>query len=317
MNTKAVLGVSITLLLVSVLTIAPNLRMSQASSETTVYVDPPNITDPTLTPGSNFTVEVMVSDVEAEYGCYSWEVKMSFNPGVLESVGVAEGDFLKDQPGGTWFDKKIEEGWLRFYCITLGMYPGVNGNGTLGVVEFRVRAIGDSVIKINSSVTKLCEAVPPYYPPEDAIREIPCARENGYFNNSGSAVISAIVDMRPEILNLKSNDKEVTAYIELSGGYDSSNIDFSTIMLNNTIPTELDSVEIGDYDNDTLPDLAARFNRTAVKEYLLENCEVTGLSQVILTVTGKLQDGTPFKGSCVIKVIKSSARSSNLFELPY
>ena len=63
----------------------------------------------------------MVSDVDAEFGCYSWQVNMSFNPNILEFANVTEGDFLKNQPEGTFMaPPRIEEGWVFFGWSTIG-----------------------------------------------------------------------------------------------------------------------------------------------------------------------------------------------------
>jgi hypothetical protein len=67
--------------------------------------------------------------------------------------------------------------------------------------------------------------------------------------------ISASIDIDPDTLNLRSNGRWVTAHIELPGGYDVSDINGSTMMLNSTVPVDLSGPEvIGDYDGDGVPD---------------------------------------------------------------
>lgn len=165
------IGVMLMLFLTSM---SSNLMSAICSATTKVYVDPASILDPTLTPGSSFSVSVMVSDVEAEFGCYSWQVFMSFDSGVLECVNVTEGDFLKDQPEGTISYVNIKEDYALFGWSTKGKYLGVNGSGTLATVEFQVVGIGESVLNITSQYTYLLELRPPPVPPgEDPLREIP------------------------------------------------------------------------------------------------------------------------------------------------
>jgi len=122
------------------------------------------------------------------------------------------------------------------------------------------------------------------------------------------SIINAIVDIQPQVLNLRSRGKWITAYIELSEGYDVSNINVSTIMLNDTIPVEPKPIAIGDYDNDTIPDLMVKFDRQQVINYIMANVDMSRLYEerfmtITLTITGKLNDGTQFQGSGTIKII--------------
>jgi len=70
-------------------------------------------------------------------------------------------------------------------------------------------------------------------------------------------------------------------------------------LFNDTIPAEL-PIAIGDYDNDTVPDLMVNFNRKSLCEFILSKGIVLG--NVTLTITGQLKDLTPFEGSDTIKV---------------
>jgi hypothetical protein len=108
------------------------------------------------------------------------------------------------------------------------------------------------------------------------------------------------IDFDPDTLNLKGKGEWVTVYIELPEGYNVTDVDVSTIRLNETIPAELEPTAIGDYDNDTIPDLMVKFNRTAVSEFIFSKGIKYG--NVTLTITGWLNDGTIFEGSDVIKV---------------
>ena len=118
----------------------------------------------------------------------------------------------------------------------------------------------------------------------------------------------SIVDLDPDSLNLRSRGRWVTAYIEFPEGYDVADINVSTIMLNGTVPAELCPTAIGDYDNDTIPDLMVKFDRAKLISYILANVNMTQLIEersmtVTLTITGKLKNGTPFQGSDTIKII--------------
>ncbi len=114
------------------------------------------------------------------------------------------------------------------------------------------------------------------------------------------------VDLNPDTLNLKSKGKWITCYIELPEGYDVNNVNRTTILLNATIPVDsfwvdkpLESV-VGDYDNDTIPDLMVKFSRAAVIDYY-NNQNITN-ENITLTVAGELYDGTSFEDNDMIRV---------------
>jgi hypothetical protein len=116
------------------------------------------------------------------------------------------------------------------------------------------------------------------------------------------------VDFAPSTLNLKSKGKWITAYIETPEGYNVHEINVSTIMLNDTILVEPRPISIGDYDSDSIPDLMIKFDRQAVIQYILNNIDIEQLFEerfmtITLTITGKLNDGTPFQGSDTIRII--------------
>jgi len=116
--------------------------------------------------------------------------------------------------------------------------------------------------------------------------------------------IPATIDIKPETLNLKSKGQPITCYIELPEGQDVSNIIVDTICLNETIPAESHPTEIGDYDEDGIPDLMVKFNRSDVIEYLINQGYGDG-DQVTLMATGMLTDRTFFKGFDSINLIGS------------
>jgi parallel beta-helix repeat protein len=129
-------------------------------------------------------------------------------------------------------------------------------------------------------------------------------RDNYPLMKPWSPAIIATIDLDPDTLNLKSKGRWINCYIELPEGYDVSDVDRATILLNNTLPVDpfwvdkpLESV-MGDYDNDNVPDLMVKFNRAVVIEYLL-NQNIT-YGNVTLTVTGEIYDGTLFEGSDMI-----------------
>jgi hypothetical protein len=140
----------------------------------------------------------------------------------------------------------------------------------------------------------------------------------GLFNQTGFDAITIkyasgqtpepTLDLDPDTLNLKSKGRWITGYIELYDGRDVRDIDIGTLLLNETIPAERWPYAVGDYDEDGIPDLMVKFNRSRVQEYI----EGLNLSPggggifgywVTLTVTGSFKDGTTFECSDTIRVL--------------
>ncbi len=126
-------------------------------------------------------------------------------------------------------------------------------------------------------------------------------------------VIIPTVDINPDTLNLRSGGKWIMAYIELSEGYDVNEINVSSVMLNDSIQAEFSRIAIGDYDNDTIPDLMVKFDRAKVISYIMANVDITKLFEerfttITLTITGCLKDGTSFRGSKTIRIIMQTPR---------
>jgi len=115
--------------------------------------------------------------------------------------------------------------------------------------------------------------------------------ENGLEGNGYDYIepIEATVDIDPNTLNLKSKGKWVTAYIDLAEGYDVEDIDTTTVMLEQTISAAQSEIQ----DDQ----LMVKFDRQ-------ELIAMLSPGTVELTVTGELDDGTPFFGSDTINVIK-------------
>jgi hypothetical protein len=109
--------------------------------------------------------------------------------------------------------------------------------------------------------------------------------------------IEAVIEIHPDTLNLKSKGKWVTAYIELEEGHNINEINISTILLEDSIPAEHHPTEINDYDNDSIPDLMVKFDRTEVEDMLNPG------DNVMLHVSGNFLDGTLFQGETPIRTI--------------
>ena len=109
----------------------------------------------------------------------------------------------------------------------------------------------------------------------------------------------ATIDFDPDALNLKSKGTVVTVYIELPAGYDISQIDLSSVSLNDTVPALAKPIKIGDYDSDGIPDLMVKFDRASVIA-LFAGKTVPG--DYAIEVIGTVR-GIRFKGTVTIRVI--------------
>jgi len=118
--------------------------------------------------------------------------------------------------------------------------------------------------------------------------------------------VPAIVDLDPDTLNSKSQGQWITAYIELPEGYNVNDIDVNSILLNDTIPVDVEApVNVGDQDLDSILDLMVKFDRASIIEWLGTNdySADTGKSYLAtFTIKGKVLDFT-FEGSDIIKVL--------------
>jgi len=128
--------------------------------------------------------------------------------------------------------------------------------------------------------------------------------------------VTATVDVDPDAINLLSHSGWITAYIELSAGFNVADINATTILLNGTIPSVLNpkygyvtnsSECLVDNDDDGILELMVKFNKTELTSYIYQ---VLGIKHgnIMLTISGNLMDGETFEGSDTIKVIRGRRR---------
>lgn len=122
--------------------------------------------------------------------------------------------------------------------------------------------------------------------------------------------VTSTIDVDPDTLNLVGNGPWITAYVELSSGYDVADIDVASIELScDTYTDWVDPdapAEIGDYDGDGIPDLMVKFDRLALVDYLqtIDYSDADGkFYDLPIIITGTVA-GTPFEGTDTIRVRK-------------
>ncbi|MFX0002463.1 MAG: hypothetical protein ACFE9C_00970 [Candidatus Hodarchaeota archaeon] len=119
-------------------------------------------------------------------------------------------------------------------------------------------------------------------------------------NKDKKITIDAICDINPIKLNMKSKGKFITVYLEIANDYDVYDIILEEILLNDFLNFEMKPFNIGDWDNDDIPDLMIKFDRSAVISFLLT---LEPLQFWEVTITGKLFDGVKFKATSVIELL--------------
>ena len=109
--------------------------------------------------------------------------------------------------------------------------------------------------------------------------------------------IEATVDIKPDTLNLNARGKWIIAHIALPEGYNVSDIDTATILLENMFGVAQSSMEGRA--------LMVKFEAARVIEYLWDRLLHMGgyRRQVDLTIQGQLRDGTPFAGMDTITIM--------------
>ena len=105
-----------------------------------------------------------------------------------------------------------------------------------------------------------------------------------------------VVDFDPDTLNLNSQGKFATVYIELPEDFDVSEIDLFTLALNELVHPLPKPIEIGDYDSDGTNDLMVKFD-------IQELIAVLEPGEQIIDLTGRLLDGRPIAGFDIIRMI--------------
>jgi hypothetical protein len=117
--------------------------------------------------------------------------------------------------------------------------------------------------------------------------------------------VDAVVDVKPETLNLASLGRFVTCYIELPDGLNVADIATDSVagVAVNGVPAvapvmAAGPAEVGDYDADGVADLMVKFDRRAVSALIT-------IGEHELTVSGDMADGTKFRGSDSIRVLNS------------
>jgi hypothetical protein len=141
-----------------------------------VYVDPANITNPTLIPQKNFTIEVKIANITDFYG---FDIRLSWNTSVLNYTSHTVKIPVENYPDGALHEPVLEI--KNEVNTTAGTYtlvytslsaPSFNGSGTVFNMTFTVMDFGECALNIY--VSKLSDS---------SGQPINHTVENGYFSN--------------------------------------------------------------------------------------------------------------------------------------
>jgi len=123
--------------------------ISQSSSTTRVYLDPPTING--TAEGEEFTVNVNISDAQ---DIILWQAGLTFNATVLNCTGFFDGEFLKTAGPTFWQAGTIDNdlGVITAHGSTfLGDYMA-SGSGRLAYLNFTVKAPGLSDLHLRDVI---------------------------------------------------------------------------------------------------------------------------------------------------------------------
>jgi PKD repeat protein len=139
------------------------IKTASESVSPVISLDPPIST---AAPGETFSVNITATNIAisetppVSKGLYSWEVKISFNPDIVNVTSVTRGPFLRDavSPEGytTAFSQKIDN-IMGVVDVGESVFPkgppdpkyppvGATGNGTLATITFQAKTVGATLL---------------------------------------------------------------------------------------------------------------------------------------------------------------------------
>jgi hypothetical protein len=105
-----------------------------------IYVDPPVISNTSLTPGNDFTIAINITDAS---GIRGLEFKLGFNASMVQATSIAPGTFLPPTTPLTQIDNVT-----GFVLFNVSLSSSLNGNGTLAQITFEVEDLGKTSLHL-------------------------------------------------------------------------------------------------------------------------------------------------------------------------
>jgi len=182
---RIVSGIMLTLLLISMLTLAFNIQPVSAGTYPAIYIEPATIINSALVLGENFTISICTDYNGNDIWIY--ELALTYNPDILHGVKVTNGDLItKDKHSAARFWAGIfnnTSGRLSYTSAWFSYMRAVtSGPGTLANVTFTVVGTGISNITLGPITRLRGYSEGNSYTIIDAESQ-PDHISHGYFNN--------------------------------------------------------------------------------------------------------------------------------------
>ena len=127
-------------------------------------------TETNLLAGDTVTINLNAENITDLAG---WQADIAFDPDVLEAVEVTEGDFLKSEGGGTFFQRGTIDnaaGKITSLFSARISESGVSGTGSLLSVKFKAKIGGETQVTLeNFEFISIADDIIPAVPPNITI----------------------------------------------------------------------------------------------------------------------------------------------------
>ena len=263
----------------------------------------PGWSEVTYTTVDAYTVEVNLTITDGELDP-PFVLGADILPPTMETIVEAEGEYFNSAPAFSNFGfddgLALNDGWYQidsYSGVWTSLFTDVTGtswdNDGWTLPGFDSLADGSHTIYFRAS-------------DDTGNEEGESGEWSWQFNKTTPTTIEPMIDFDPDTLNLTSNGKWVTVFIEMPEGYDVHDIDGSTVLLNDEVSAYLgkegwakadaNDGNIMDHDGDGISERMVKFEMESVKQILAVGDEVE------ITISG-LVDGIGFEGTISIRVI--------------
>jgi len=194
---KVVSETMLVLLIIGMLTLAFRIESVSAVDYPSVYVDPPEIIDETLTPGNTITLSIKTDYTGADIAAYQFT--LSYNPHILNGVSVTNGDIIDF--GMHFFMPGTFDNTAGTLSLTAAFFFAAgdvaSGPGTLATVTFTVEGTGATNITLGDNTQLIgwnFTAGKEYFIVDAEI--MPNHIQQGFFNNVQPIHDVAVVQLK-------------------------------------------------------------------------------------------------------------------------